>query len=537
MKAIERSFNYLASMIAGKMGVRVVVEKNGQARTDGKTIWIPDGYDFSLGFLYHEGAHCRFTNFDIWVESIKQSSKPNIFKHIMNSFEDGMIEKEIVILFPGSYSALSELVNGISQKGYFGEVGNEVSKASSLTNKILLGVRAKNQGYECLKEVSEYYDQKFIEFFGEEISQKIDDIISKASGISSTFESSELTKEVFEVLNEYLENQKNKDDKSDDKSDDASSGGLEDLDDLDEISKNIKEIFDSEEEFKLFEDFLQEIAEKEGAEKAQYGHGSDTVLLGVKTIAKGSKSYGLELKTQTSFIVGSMVKQLKILMQSRAMEENRYSSSGNNLSIDRVINSYASSWTNDKIFVHKDFTNSKNNTAVQFLIDNSGSMEDFDRHVLAKQALMAFLSAISTIEGVKTSASIFPYEWSNVNEGYVGQLMKFGENLNNVLDRFHFKPYGGTPLGAAIRNSVFDLINQNAERRLLIVLTDGAPGDSNVLSDALKEIKEDGRVEIVAIGIQNNSVSHYFDNYKVITNLDELVPAVISLARDKIIKL
>lgn len=98
-----RSLPLTAASLGNKLGVRVLVGGN-LASTDGKVIRLPAmsgvvSQDEMLGYVMHEAAHVRLTNFRVAKNSRKF---PPVRWEILNALEDVRIENEIEKVYEGA---------------------------------------------------------------------------------------------------------------------------------------------------------------------------------------------------------------------------------------------------------------------------------------------------------------------------------------------------------------------------------------------------------------------------------------------------
>jgi len=103
-----------------KQGTKVVFEGEG-AHTDGTTIKLPSlpqGYDMNQkavevfrGYIDHESAHVRHTDWEVSKELFKEceETKRPLLKDMVNVVEDMFIEREQMVLYPGSEKNLTSL--------------------------------------------------------------------------------------------------------------------------------------------------------------------------------------------------------------------------------------------------------------------------------------------------------------------------------------------------------------------------------------------------------------------------------------------
>jgi len=101
---IIRCLPLLASTLGRKYGVTVEIGGT-EAYTDGKTIRLPslpaeaDQTFLGLvrGYLDHEAAHVRFTDFDL----VQSTDGTPLLHHVWNILEDWRIERQMATVFPG----------------------------------------------------------------------------------------------------------------------------------------------------------------------------------------------------------------------------------------------------------------------------------------------------------------------------------------------------------------------------------------------------------------------------------------------------
>ena len=101
---IFRSLPIVANAIGRSCGVNVYLGGD-VACTDGKNIYLPVADDISqqalLGFLLHEAAHVRFSDFEV-VKTISNE----VIRHIANAYEDARIERELGSIYAGANNFL-----------------------------------------------------------------------------------------------------------------------------------------------------------------------------------------------------------------------------------------------------------------------------------------------------------------------------------------------------------------------------------------------------------------------------------------------
>lgn len=164
-------------------------------------------------------------------------------------------------------------------------------------------------------------------------------------------------------------------------------------------------------------------------------------------------------------------------------------------------------------------------TAVQVLLDTSGSMNqsmDF-----ARKVALATTRALSRMSGIKVAASIFP----GFRGDHCSTLLPFNGSIIQAQRLFAgIEAGGGTPLAEALMSIRPALLDQQVHRRVVMVITDGQPGNVALALRAIADL-EDAGVEICGIGIG-------IDIRKVlpwsvhITDVNELPKAITQLFRE-----
>lgn len=172
-------------------------------------------------------------------------------------------------------------------------------------------------------------------------------------------------------------------------------------------------------------------------------------------------------------------------------------------------------------------------TAIKVLLDRSGSMSsDIARAV---QAAVFLPLTFDAIDGIKTSISVFP------GHAQTSQTLKsFDESITASLDRLAVvNASGGTPMDSAISTEGKDLLQFDAARRILTVITDGFPDGGMEGKKRVKlrisELKAQG-VSVFGIGIGVN-LSDVFEQFVSVKDVAELTDKLYDLMLKNLIEL
>lgn len=167
------------------------------------------------------------------------------------------------------------------------------------------------------------------------------------------------------------------------------------------------------------------------------------------------------------------------------------------------------------------------NTAIKILLDRSQSMNKTMQR--AVEAACFLPMAFDDVEGIHTSIDIFP----GCGDG-AQTLKPFETRTTQCLDDLAaVKADGGTPLTEALRHSGRDLANFDAERRLLVVVTDGRPFQPDLAYAEIVALEKAG-IEVIGISIKV-SLKHLFSNYVAIQHVGELTNSLYHLMEEKLI--
>lgn len=175
-------------------------------------------------------------------------------------------------------------------------------------------------------------------------------------------------------------------------------------------------------------------------------------------------------------------------------------------------------FTNDsRVFLRKekkrDFS-----TAVQILLDRSGSMSG-DKIEIARQATLAVALGLGQIPRVKTAACAFPS---------ILILKQWEERVQQAANRFPVDVCGSTPMAEAMLWGAANLASRREERKLMIVITDGAPDNAQGVKTMMRKLTQNN-VECIGVGIGHEAVKHLFPQWVVINSVDELALALFNV--------
>lgn len=165
-------------------------------------------------------------------------------------------------------------------------------------------------------------------------------------------------------------------------------------------------------------------------------------------------------------------------------------------------------------------------TAIHVLVDRSGSMQAGNRMPIAMKSTMALMSTFDSIKGVSSAATVFPG---------LTRLTNFNQTVSATKHRYVPEPMGTTPLGEALLWLIKDMADRRENRKIVIVLTDGAPNDPEICRKLIKRMAKHD-IEVIGIGIETMAVEGLFPTSAVINDVRELPGKLFNLIQEKLVQ-
>ncbi|WP_026332127.1 VWA domain-containing protein [Thioalkalivibrio sp. ALE16] len=215
----------------------------------------------------------------------------------------------------------------------------------------------------------------------------------------------------------------------------------------------------------------------------------------------------------------SSVLRMRLERQFQAVNRTRRrpERKGTRLSGRHLVNAF----NGDARIFERKFEQSTPNTAVQILVDRSGSMAEEIQ--TAMTAAMAIQLATDSLRGVTTQVSAFPGRDASIPGGGLIPVTMFGQPARLRADSFAISAGGGTPMSQAILGTLSSLLSCREPRKILLVITDGAPDNFPATEEAIRIAREDVGVESYAIGVGTDPSDLFGDDHTaVISTVDDL---------------
>lgn len=158
-QTLNNAFPIVAAALGNKFGVKISVGGD-DVYTTGDRIHLPaldtddsNIKDVAWGYLAHEAAHVRFTDFG----EFRNAATNPLRKHIVNILEDIRIERLMQMTYPGTKRTTEKVVEHLVQTGGFqmAAQGEQVHPAAILSQFLLFRLR---NDILCQRALSSYAD-------------------------------------------------------------------------------------------------------------------------------------------------------------------------------------------------------------------------------------------------------------------------------------------------------------------------------------------------------------------------------------------
>lgn len=591
---LNNAFPIVAAALGNKFGVNVKVGGTG-AFTDGKTINLPaynledPSYkDVAWGYLAHEAAHIRFTDFT----DFSNAATSPIRKAIVNILEDIRIEKLIMGIYPGTKLSIEKMDEQICLTNNYELVEKTSHPASILSQFLFLRLSADVLGFSSLLPIADKVELILDETFPVGAVTRLAGLLSEVADLGSTRDCVRLADRILRMIEEEQEKEQEKasqqqqtrqqqqtqDQDSDDSSDGSDDSqpdsqpqsdgtqGDQDVQDQSQVQGSQQgdddtnldqqsgqgntqsadscsdqpQDVDSEQLAQILSSVLSagendvpndliEVVKELLGNQPRNAYDSD-VHMPIAMEPTRNPATGNALINKVLNDSGKIRASLQGLVQSSRYNRPVNKRSGNRIDgrkLTRLIQG------DSRVFENRNHRQAPN-TAVHLLVDGSHSMTAvYDpnnpthrRINLAMESAVALALALEGISGVNPAVTRFPF-W-DTND--VVPLLKHGQKVRPNAAVFSAFAHGETPLDSALWYAASSVLATREERKVIMVLTDGEPNDKRSAKTVIDRCEATG-IEVVGIGIAFDT-SYLFDNSICINNVAELRTELFRISRD-----
>ncbi|MCG6213033.1 VWA domain-containing protein [Vibrio furnissii] len=533
---LKNALPIVAAAYGEKFGVKVLIQ--GQdAFTDGERIVIPTAnpddphyQQIAWGYLAHEAAHIRHTNFEM-VQ--KASSKP-IRKALLNIIEDVRIENELAKDYPGIRRSISQVIEYMVDTQQMC-VPEQLEPASNLQAWLLFRLRCHFLGQKALTSLYQAVDERVRQLFPAAAMSRLSAMLTAVPSLASTGEVLKLVDAIVAMLEEESRPPQDESDadsgndigqdasndsnnSSDSQTPETGSSAMGDAaetgdSDNSDQADNLRQALEASaaqfepDTFAQVAEVLSEQAEGHQGVTPLSLPQAEQAMLGDEAILTLSASESAQIRAR-----------LRGMVQSSQDNRNHAKRHGIRVATHRLAASQAGE---SRLFIQRQ-PRIAPNAAVHLLVDISGSMgkpigEGNRKYFhVANEAALALAMALEGIPGVVPAVSYFPGIHQEVS---IALLPK--QSVRHRAACFDQKPRGCTPMAQAMWFAASSLLAQKQKRKLMIVLTDGDPDDWAATHDIVDRCRRSG-FELLGIGIQTRSVEKFFPQSIVINDVKDL---------------
>jgi cobalamin biosynthesis protein CobT len=573
-RTLNQAFPIVAAALGNHLGVRVCVA--GQdAHTDGDRITVPayDGDDpdyraVAWGYLAHEAAHVRYTDF----EAFREAAAVPLRKALLNILEDVRIERCLAASYPGTRLTIEKTIEKLVASGDFAVPPVDAHPAALVQAFLLFRLRQRDLGQTALAGLADQAAHRLEARLPVGAVTRLHGLLADVPGLSDTRAALRLADRLLTMFEAERdrppeppapgeEGQRANDSSSSashtnekdqneagsparDASDGTSASGASVPDGREAGAKTsparTQEGGDSSALHTLFEatdtDLLPDLFDQARDCLQLQAPARSGLTLPAADEPPLDPRRGQALLGRAVAASGQIRATLQGLVQSSRLRKPVAQRTGNRVDGRRLVRLAQG---DPRVFVRQS-PQAAPNTAVHLLVDRSPSMSARvhadgvvvgSRSDLAWDACLALALALEGIPGVNPAVTAFPGRLGDADSVY--RIVDHGMRVRNRAGAFGIGVDGGTPLAEGLWYAASRLLACREPRKLLLALTDGQPNDREAALDILGRCRVSG-IEVVGIGL-GLAVDAVFDRALTIQRMPDLKARLFDLSRDLLI--
>jgi len=533
---LQQAYPIVAAALGRRLGVRVEIHGD-RARTNGDVIQLPalsdesaEYRDIAWGFLAHEAAHLRWTDFDVF----RSAGTHPLRQSLLNVVEDIRIETNLRAHYPGTRRTLETTVGRVLEEGGFALPSPSSHPGVLLQAHCLLGLRSEVLDQKGLTALAVQARDQLESVIGASLMEAVDSLLREVKALKNTEEALILTDRLLSLFKEAPLPDKTM--ASGSKEPMAEETSLKDQgvfsDAGNETSKHLKGGIPFDWEQTPAEVLIDDLFEAAGSllDRGALSRSGPTLPVADDPPALGTESHALLNRIRKESL--PLRSSLEGLVQAHVERRLRHGSQG--LWIDGHRLARIGS-LDPKVFVQRT-QKIQPDTAVHLLVDRSPSMSALvtrpeggaaRRIDLAWEATLALTLALEAIPGVNPAITAFPGAMGESTRVY--RVLAHGRRLDEVRDHLGSDLDGSTPLAEALFYAASELLGTSCQRKVIFCLTDGIPDDLEAAISILEQIRSSGIV-VYGIGLALD-VDRVFGPSIRIADLAELRLVLFELCR------
>ncbi len=543
----------VAAAYGRKFGVQISIGGN-EAKTNGKSIQLPAVADtvknLAYGYLAHESGHIRFTDFEL-----SRHSSP-MGRFVEGVLEDVRIENAMIRIYPGTRTTLDSVIETLIAENTLVPVNAQADPVEILGNGLLHLSRHRYRHQKALRTHAKQADKVMRQVLGARFVHRLHGLLTEIPSLASTTDSMALARKIVSLVEEEAQNpatqptiseDDNPSDVEADQDEEHQAQGSEskvqgtqdqeqgsehndsgtpnpevettedgagieeqgtpnaDAEDVGAGTKSQTRVTENQgqdacnalqstlnaTDVDLPEDVFQVVAETLGAESI-----SSPTLLPTTEPFTGNPFVGRIALQRVKIHSAKLTARLQGLVQAHTLTRHRSVQRGRSLSPAHL---HRAGVGDPRIFRIKEHKVAPD-TALHLLVDLSGSMSGGQDRI-ALDAAMALALALEPINHVSRAVSAFP--GLHGQDQNVTAILSHGERVSTRAGAFVQDARGGTPMTGALWFAAADLLARSEERKVLLILTDGAPNDVRSAKSLVDQAERAG-IEMIGVGIGVN---------------------------------
>ena len=474
IQELNRALPLVASVLGKKYGVQVQIGGD-TACTDGNVIRLPtlplecdeNLRNLTRGFLDHESAHIRETDFDV----LRGKEVTPLIKNIWNIFEDWRVENRLAERFPGCRTNLHWLINHEFTK----KMKKPRNPAMQILSYLLLVVRAwdveavaKNRDI-----VGAFTRQAYPDLFAK-LNSLLEQVKVNCHSSKDAMRHAKNAAALIKAESLKLDKEPEKQAKNNKQNSWQAENSKRSL----SKQKGIKELLKSKDD-DLPGGLGEIVAEQlEGAAPSNPMRGLSVAVESPKHFSALEDDEICKVRRASA----ALHARLHSLLQSKTLVRRSGSRHGK-LDTGRLYRLNH----DPKVFL-RNGERQGINTAVHILLDVSSSMRN--KMELASQACFGIANSLHKINGISVGVTAFPADpVLNRVCSTVCPMLKHGQSLHT---NFCLRPSGSTPMGEAIWWTLAQCYPLTENRKIILIITDGKPDSVENTEKAIEHGKRLG---------------------------------------------
>ncbi len=201
---LRNALPIVAAALGRKFGVEVGVGGH-EARTDGRHIQIPAvpddpaSRDLAWGYLAHEAAHVRYTDFGVYGEAAREGP---LQETLQNRIEDVRIERELARPYPGTRATIATVLGRMLAEGRLSAPEPGDHPAQVLAAYLLLALRREVLGQDVLEVQARKAAGTLRQVFPVAFTARLRTLMDEVPRLTSTAESVDLARRIRRLIEE-----------------------------------------------------------------------------------------------------------------------------------------------------------------------------------------------------------------------------------------------------------------------------------------------------------------------------------------------